>query len=277
MAASPDLPEALLPFLGPWVREPEDPEETGIRQEVVTLLPDALGEDGAAVGVRMHARWQDADGNFGQVASSARLDGERVAHPLGGLETRGRLEADGPAVLLLEILEGRRVLQRLRWRLEDEGRELVAVMGARDADGDWDEREAVYHRAQVKQVLVYRRDLKMRKGKIAAQCAHASIAVFTRHDQGPADRMVVPLDGPMAWWTRRSMAKVVLSVETEEDLLKVHAEAKRRLLPTAVIRDAGKTEFRGVPTRTTVAVGPAIVDEIDPITGPGGLVLTKLA
>lgn len=267
MAASSDLPEALLPFLGPWVREPEDPDETGIKQEVVTLLPDVEG-------VRMHARWEDADGEFGQVASSARLDGERLDHPLGGLETRGRLD---DKVLVMEILDGRRVLQRLRWRIEDEGRELLATMGVRDADGDWDERDAVYQRAQVKQVLVYRRDLKMRKGKIAAQCAHASVAVFTRHDRGPADRLVVPLDGPMAWWARRSMAKIVLSVDSEEELLKIHAEARRRLLPTALIRDAGKTEFKGVPTRTTVAVGPAIVDEIDPITGPGGLVLTKLA
>lgn len=44
-----------------------------------------------------------------------------------------------------------------------------------------------------------------------------------------------------------------------------------------MIRDAGKTEFKGVPTRTAVAIGPAPVEAIDLITGPEGQVATKLA
>ena len=53
--------------------------------------------------------------------------------------------------------------------------------------------------------------------------------------------------------------------------------ARERGLPTSLITDAGRTEFGGVPTRTAVAVGPAVVGEIDAITGPEGLVATKLA
>ncbi|NOY27714.1 MAG: aminoacyl-tRNA hydrolase [Oligoflexia bacterium] len=132
-------------------------------------------------------------------------------------------------------------------------------------------------RADVKQVLVYRRDLKMRKGKIAAQCAHAALAVFLHRDTGTADRMDVPMNGPMAWWLRHSMAKIVLSVDDESALLRVHELARDAGLPTAVITDAGRTEFHGQPTRTAVAVGPALSTEIDEITGPQGQVQTRLA
>jgi len=136
----------------------------------------------------------------------------------------------------------------------------------------------------VKQVLVYRRDLKMRKGKIAAQCAHASLAVFLRRrvpvtaeGVDPDDLLVVPLDEAMKTWVTRGSAKVCLSVDDEEALLDVHRLAEAAGLPCALIRDAGKTEFGGVPTYTAVAVGPADVDLIDTITGPEGAVATKLA
>jgi len=136
----------------------------------------------------------------------------------------------------------------------------------------------------VKQVLVYRRDLKMRKGKIAAQCAHASLAVFLRRRVAvaaegvdPDDLLVVPLDAAMKQWVTRGSAKVCLSVDDEEALLEVHRLAQEAQLPCALIRDAGKTEFGGVPTYTAVAIGPAEVDRIDEITGKEGAVKTKLA
>ena len=130
----------------------------------------------------------------------------------------------------------------------------------------------------IKQVLVYRRDLAMRKGKIAAQCAHAALAVFTRRRVDVGDgHLHVPLDDAMRTWLARGGAKIVLSVETEQDLLEIHRLAEAAGLPTVVITDAGKTEFGGVPTRTVVAVGPAEADAIDAITGPGGAVTTKLA
>jgi len=129
----------------------------------------------------------------------------------------------------------------------------------------------------VKQVLLYRRDLKMRKGKIAAQCAHASLAVFLRRGAITQGHLVVPVDAAMTKWIERGSAKVTLSVDDEEALLKAHALAEEAGLPCALIRDAGKTEFKGVPTRTAVAIGPAPVEAIDRITGPEGEVATKLA
>lgn len=132
-------------------------------------------------------------------------------------------------------------------------------------------------RSDVKQVIVYRRDLQMRKGKIAAQVAHASMKVLLDRDEGPWDRLEIPMDPVMAAWARARFAKVVLSVEDEGALVEVHRLALEAGLPTSLVVDAGRTEFHGVPTRTTVAVGPGLVDAIDRITGPGGRVTTKLA
>lgn len=145
----------------------------------------------------------------------------------------------------------------------------------------------------VKQVLVYRRDLKMRKGKIAAQVAHASLAVFLRrrlaligvevtsatgeHRELDAEHtLVVPLTEDMAAWVQGRFKKIVLSVDSEADLLRVHAMAEEAGIPSVLIRDRGLTEFGGVPTYTTVALGPAHEDLIDPITGRDGAVSTRL-
>jgi PTH2 family peptidyl-tRNA hydrolase len=102
----------------------------------------------------------------------------------------------------------------------------------------------------VKQVLVYRRDLKMRKGKIAAQCAHASMKVF--FDRGkvlalPSRTdidMIIDLTPEMKTWVEGMFTKIVLSVENEEDLLKAFSLAALADLPCALITDAGATEFK---------------------------------
>lgn len=143
---------------------------------------------------------------------------------------------------------------------------------------------------EIKQVLLYRRDLKMRKGKIAAQCAHASLAVFLRRQLPPErfeltvdgapfddDVLVVPLDDAMAEWVRARFTKIVLSVDDEPALLEAFRLAREAGIACALVRDAGRTEFHGEPTYTTVALGPAAVDVIDAISGPEGAIATKLA
>jgi PTH2 family peptidyl-tRNA hydrolase len=130
----------------------------------------------------------------------------------------------------------------------------------------------------------------MRTGKIAAQAAHASMKVFL--DRGSVQTLVVleddggttheettlgiPITETMASWIRGIFTKVVVGVETEEDLLRCHELAKERGLPTALITDVGTTEFKGVPTHTAVAIGPDEVSRIDEITGPTGIVRVKL-
>lgn len=149
----------------------------------------------------------------------------------------------------------------------------------------------------VKQVIVVRTrypdgkggSFGMRLGKVGAQIAHASMKVFfDRAQNRPSKVLVNPeaqllplvlditLTPPMAHWVWGTFTKVVVGVETEEDLLRCHELATAAGLPTALIQDLGATEFKGVPTRTTVAIGPAEAEEIDKITGPEGAVKVKL-
>ena len=133
---------------------------------------------------------------------------------------------------------------------------------------------------KIKQVILYRRDLKMRKGKIAAQVAHASLKVLLDRSEptpGRPDAITLSLTPEMLEWTRVRFTKVVLSVEGEEQLLAAFEAAKQRGLPCALITDSGRTEFHGEPTRTTLAIGPASAQAIDEVTGREGVVPTKLA
>lgn len=136
-------------------------------------------------------------------------------------------------------------------------------------------------KGEPKQVIVIRKDLKMRKGKIAAQAAHASLKAcfsFARFvesqqtdERGKHNRkkeLILDITDPTMneWWSNR-FKKVVVYVNSEEELLKIYEEARLNHLPCSLIRDAGDTEFHGVPTFTAVAIGPHKEEHIDPITG----------
>lgn len=124
-----------------------------------------------------------------------------------------------------------------------------------------------------KQVIVMRKDLGMRKGKMIAQGAHASLKVVV--EAGSVDDtgtvMTVALSAPMAAWLTGRFTKVCVGVESEAALDEIVTRARAAGVPCAVIVDAGVTEFRGVPTKTCCAVGPAWVEDVDAITGELGL------
>ncbi|MCE4610348.1 MAG: peptidyl-tRNA hydrolase Pth2 [Desulfurococcales archaeon] len=114
----------------------------------------------------------------------------------------------------------------------------------------------------VKQVIVLRRDLRMGRGKAAAQAAHASCeAVFTILDSGRAEWV--------RWleeWRRLGQPKIVVRVDSLGELEEVYRSALEMGLPASFIRDAGKTQLEpGTPT--AVAVGPAPAELVDKITG----------
>jgi peptidyl-tRNA hydrolase, PTH2 family len=117
----------------------------------------------------------------------------------------------------------------------------------------------------------------MRKGKIAAQAAHASMKVFFDRATIGANRMIIDINEDMSLWAQDGFKKVVLSVEDEETMLCAYAYAQAADLPCALITDRGHTEFHFVPTNTCIAIGPADADLIDLITGPTGKIPTKLA
>src|SRR5579859_5282792 len=123
----------------------------------------------------------------------------------------------------------------------------------------------------VKQVIVIRRDLRMRRGKEIAQGAHASMAWLRQRimphltPAGRADQ--VPFSETEREWLERSMRKVTVKVGSEQELLDVYDKALAAGLVVHLITDRGLTEFGGVPTRTCLAVGPDCDDLIDPVTG----------
>lgn len=130
----------------------------------------------------------------------------------------------------------------------------------------------------VKQVLIVRKDLNMRKGKIASQCAHASMKVLL--DSGSVnygeeglggsrpDYLVIPLNHPaLRTWLEGLFTKICVYVNSEEELLALYNKAKEQNILCSLITDAGLTEFNGVPTNTVVAIGPEYSSVLDEITG----------
>ena len=107
----------------------------------------------------------------------------------------------------------------------------------------------------MKQAIVVIKSLKMGVGKTAAQVSHASVDATLKSDQKKVEE-----------WKDEGMKKVVLKVESEEELLKLKKEAEKLKLITALIKDAGKTFFKK-PTITCLAIGPDDKEKIDKVTG----------
>ena len=106
-----------------------------------------------------------------------------------------------------------------------------------------------------KQVILVRQDLKLPKGKLAAQVAHASVEAVLRSDK----KLVTS-------WRNEGMAKIVLKVKDEKELLSFLQQAKDVGLATALITDAGKTVI-APGTRTCLGIGPDEAEKIDAVTG----------
>jgi len=105
-----------------------------------------------------------------------------------------------------------------------------------------------------KQVIVLRADLKLGKGKLASQAAHASLLAYGKAT--PQARKE---------WEESGSKKVVVKVPGKRELFDVFRMAKKTL-PAALVKDAGLTQIpRG--EATAVGIGPAPGKEIDRVTG----------
>lgn len=130
---------------------------------------------------------------------------------------------------------------------------------------------------ELKQVIVMRKDLNMRKGKMIVQGAHASMKVIldmmsTEESTNifgtePMTIYRIGVSGPIRAWLQEKFTKVCVSVDSEAELIAIYEKAKQLNIPAALIADSGLTEFAGVPTNTCIAVGPWHCNEIDTITG----------
>ena len=147
---------------------------------------------------------------------------------------------------------------------------------------------------------------KVQHGKLGAQIAHAAMAFLTRRlqKQLEAERgkivyidkidplnpeRIVKVPAPtlgvrdakkikdlfsaaeLEWMVEipgeKNFKKVLCRVDTEDELKEIYERAKAAGLEAHLIIDSGATEFHGVPTATTVGIGPDYDERIDPITG----------
>lgn len=129
-----------------------------------------------------------------------------------------------------------------------------------------------------KQVIIMRKSfiidgkkITPRKGKFCAHSAHSSLkAILDYGYKIPnEDKLVINYENHSALkdWLENAFTKVCCVVETEEEIIALYNKAKEKGLICSLIKDAGLTEFGGVPTITCCAIGPAWSDEVDEITG----------
>ena len=131
-----------------------------------------------------------------------------------------------------------------------------------------------------KMMIVMRRDLKMRKGKIAAQAGHACIDAilmalskegrlndFETTNDGIALRDTDKPTTPLSDWFKYGCAKICVYVDSEEELMNIADKAKEKGIIASVITDAGMTEFHGVLTKTCLALEPLPAEVADELTG----------
>lgn len=136
---------------------------------------------------------------------------------------------------------------------------------------------------EAKQVIVMRKDLGMRKGKMVSQGAHASLGalltmfnkninngtftnyILSYHNSG---NNMDKVDKVLSSWLDGIFTKICLCVNSEEELVSIYNKIKDEApeIPIVMIEDCGLTEFHGVKTKTCIGIGPWINEEIDRFT-----------
>src|SRR6266699_1808127 len=113
-------------------------------------------------------------------------------------------------------------------------------------------------RFEFKQGLIVRLDLKMGRGKIAVQCAHAAVSAAEE----------ARLRFPEWWkhWIEEGQAKIALKVSDLDSILRLEFDAKSKHLPFCIVKDRGLTQVQP-GTITCLGVGPAPSHVLDGLTG----------
>lgn len=130
--------------------------------------------------------------------------------------------------------------------------------------------------AETKQVIVVRKDLKMPRGKIAAQASHASVVALVqsmfgkRLEESDFDGFQINktpiVDDATKDWLVGEFTKICVCVESEQELMNIYKRAEESGLNVCLITDNGHTCFNGVKTKTCLAIGPCFSADVDPIT-----------
>ena len=121
--------------------------------------------------------------------------------------------------------------------------------------------KVLFGSGEMKQVFIVRTDLEMGKGKIAAQCCHAAVQAYRDLlERGPESKKALDK------WEWQGSRKVVLKVNSEEELRDIIKKAKTSSLYASTIRDAGRTQIAAGST-TVGVLGPADEKLIDQVSG----------
>ncbi|NXX78919.1 PTH2 hydrolase, partial [Urocolius indicus] len=111
---------------------------------------------------------------------------------------------------------------------------------------------------EFKMVLIVRNDLKMGKGKVAAQCSHAAVSAYKQVQKRNPELL--------KQWEYCGQPKVVLKAPDEETLLQLLTNAKQLGLTVSLIQDAGRTQI-APGSKTVLGIGPGPADVIDKVSG----------
>ncbi|OCT94962.1 peptidyl-tRNA hydrolase 2, mitochondrial [Xenopus laevis] len=111
---------------------------------------------------------------------------------------------------------------------------------------------------EFKMVLVVRNDLKMGKGKVAAQCSHAAVSAYKQLFKRNPELL--------KQWEYCGQPKVVVKAPDEDSFVELLSHAKQLGLTVSLIQDAGRTQI-APGSRTVLGVGPGPADLIDKVTG----------
>ncbi|KPI43628.1 Peptidyl-tRNA hydrolase 2 [Cyphellophora attinorum] len=110
---------------------------------------------------------------------------------------------------------------------------------------------------EVKLMLVVRTDLGMTKGKIAAQCGHATLAVYRALTANSSASAM------LRRWESHGQPKIAVKCESEDQLLMLQGQAISLGLPAKVIRDAGRTQIEANSATVLGVLGPkGLVDQV---------------
>ncbi|KAI0008470.1 PTH2-domain-containing protein [Xylariaceae sp. FL0662B] len=119
---------------------------------------------------------------------------------------------------------------------------------------------------ECKLVLVVRTDLGMTKGKIAAQCSHATLACYKSLSRAAASNASSAEARILKRWERHGQAKIAVQVKSEDELLGLLGVARSLGLTAEAIQDAGRTQI-DAGSLTVLGVGPAPRSLVDRVTG----------
>ncbi|XP_037823802.1 probable peptidyl-tRNA hydrolase 2 [Lucilia sericata] len=164
---------------------------------------------------------------------------------------------NGLAVLLSFFVGYKYALKRHDIKENEAGKKLEE-QGAAGSSETKDEPLYTSFSFNYKMVLVVRNDLKMGKGKVAAQCGHGAVGAY--------QKAVRKMPSVVRAWENSGCAKIALRVESEAEMMAIKRAAEARNLNTCLIRDAGRTQIEP-NSKTVLAIGPAAVEAIDQVTG----------